>query len=251
MRYVYYIIIILIIITGAAGWGIFSNTEVEISKPVIVINNRIVTEHEFDHLMKTKPIYYNKNEFIDFIIEKELLIQEAIKRDINKDEPFRASVEDFYEQSLIKILMDRKFKEFNPDVSDNEIQKYLALTNMEIVISKTIYEKKEDIGKIISKNVKIIESDFLDLSESLQFIIFTLNVGESSKGFEALEGFVVYSLTMTEPITAPDTEQKPDKSADTQDTNTIAELIKNGKQEALLAEWVDGLKEKAEIWRRK
>jgi hypothetical protein len=252
MRYIYYIIIILVIITGVAGWGIFNDAKVEFSKPVIVINDRIVTEHEFDDLIKTKPIYYSENEFIDFIIEKEILIQEAIKRNINKHEPFRASVEDFYEQSLIKILMDRQYKEFNPDVSENEIEKYISLTNMKIVISKMVYEKKEDIGKKKSKDVKIIESDFLDLSESLQFIVFNLKAGESSKGFDAMEGFVVYSLTMTEPITVPANDQEPGQQAKTNlDNNEIAEFIKNGKKEALLAEWVDGLKEKAEIWRRK
>ena len=111
-----------------------------------MINDRIVIEHEFDDLLKTKPIYYSDNEFIDVIIEKEILIQEAIKRNINKDEPFRASVENFYEQSLIKILMDRQYKEFNPDVSEKEIDKYISLTNMKVVISKMIYEKKENIG---------------------------------------------------------------------------------------------------------
>ena len=62
-----------------------------------------------------------------------------------------------------------------------------------------------------SKNVKIIKSPFLDLSESLQFIVFNLNAGDSSKGSDTMEGFVVYTLTMTEPITAPNIDQGPDK----------------------------------------
>ena len=35
------------------------------------------------------------------------------------------------------------------------------------------------------------------------------------------------------------------------DDDRIVEFIKNGKKEALLAQWIDGLKENAEIWRRK
>jgi len=244
MRYIYYIIIIIVGVTIAAGWGIFSKTKVEISKPAIVINDKIISEQEFDDLLKSKPAYINEEELIDSLIVKELLIQEAIKQNINKDESFRASVEDFYEQSLIKILMDDQFKRHDPVVTDEEIEKYEALSSMKVFISKIIYEKKEDVGKSTNKIIKTIESNFLDLSESLRFTVFNLKPGESSKGIINMEGFVVYELVKTEKI-------KNKKAIQPLDNNRIIEFIKNGKKEALLAGWVDGLKEKAVIWRRK
>ena len=244
MRYIYYIIFILIGITIAAGWGIFSDTKVELSKPAIVINDRIITETEFDDLIKSKPPYQPEDDYIDSVIVKELLIQEAIKNNINKDEAFRASVEDFYEQSLVKILMDDQFKQYDPVVTDEEIEKYKTLTHMKIFISKMIYAKKEDVEENKSKNIKLIQSNFLDLSGLLRFIVFNLKPGESSKGIAAMEGFVVYNFVKTEQI-------KDQEKFQPLDNDRIIEFIKSGKKEALLAEWVYGLKEKAEIWRRK
>lgn len=244
MRYIYYIVIIMVSITIAAGWGIFSDTKVEISKPAIVINDKIITEPEYDRLIKSKPSYQADEEFIDSLIVKELLIQEAIKRDINKDESFRASVEDFYEQSLIKILMDDQYKKYNPDVTKEEIEKYKILSQQKIFISKLVYAAKEDIGENKSKNVKSIESDFSDLSDALKFTIFNLKPGESSKGVKTIEGFVVYNLVKTEKINDQDV-------IDQLSNDRITEFLKNGKKEAFLEAWVEGLKEKAEIWRRK
>ncbi len=244
MRYIYYIIIIVVTITIAAGWGIFSETKVEFSKPAIVINDRIITETEFDDLIKSKPPYQPEDDYIDSVIIKELLIQEAIKQNINKDESFRASVEDFYEQSLVKILMDDQFKQYDPVVTDEEIDKYKNLSRMKIFISKIIYTKREDVEENKNKNIKIIESNFLDLSGHLRFTVFNLKIGESSKGIAAMEGFAVYTLVKTEQI-------KDKQTIQSLENNRIIEFINNGKKEALLSEWIDGLKEKAEIWRRK
>lgn len=247
MRYVYYIIFILIGTTIAAGWGIFKDAKVEFSKPEIVINDKIITENAFDDLIKSKPSYQTKDEFIDSVIIKELLIQEAIKRNINKDEPFRKAVEDFYEQSLVKILMDKEYKQYGPAVTDEEIQRYKALGRMKVFVSKVIYAREGDVEGSKSKHVRSIESDFLDLSESLRFAIFNLKPGEFSKGIDTVEGFVIYNLVRTEEIK----DQETTKPLPDTDNDRIVEFIKNGKKEALLAQWIDGLKENAEIWRRK
>jgi hypothetical protein len=242
MRYIYYIIIILVISTIGAAWGVFSDTKVKLSKPEIVINNKIITEVEFDHLMKSKPSYETDQGYIDSIIIKELLIQEAIKQEINKDESFRASVEDFYEQSLVKILMDGQFKKYEPSATPNEIEKYIALAGKKIFISKLIYAKREDIKEGTSKGIKSFESNFLDLSDALKFVIFNLKPGESSKGAKSVEGFVVYNFIKAEDI-------KNKTAVDQMKGEQISAFIKNGKKEALLAQWIDGLKAKAEIWR--
>ena len=244
MRYVYYIIGILIVITVAASWGRLTDTKVEFSKPAIVVNDRIITDNEFKNLIKSKPSYQAEEEFIDSVIIKELLIQEAIKRGINKDEIFRQSVEDFYEQSLIKILMDNQYEQYNPMVADKEIEKFKTLAGQKIFLSKIIYASKDDVGKNKSKKVKSIESDFLDLSSSLRFTVFTLKPGESSEALKTIEGFVVYEFIKYEKINNKDTIKLPA-------SDRIASFLKNGKKAALLEKWVNGIKENAEIWRRK
>ncbi len=232
-------------ITIAAGWGIFSDTKVEFSKPAIVINDRIITEQELNHLKKSKRFYRNKEEFIDSLIVKELLIQEAIKQKINKDESFRASVEDFYEQSLVKILMDDQFKKYDPKVSDKEIERYKTFAKTKVFITKLIYKNKADIQKGKPENVQTIESNFSDLSDSLKYIIFNLQPGEKSKIIKAVSGFIVYKLIKTEKIADPGIIDHIDSNS------VISEFIKNAKKEEFLSAWVDSLRTKAEIWRRK
>ncbi len=244
MRYIFYIAIIFLGVTMAAGWSIFSNTKVELSRPAIVINDRIITEQEFDRLLNTKPAYSSQEDFIDSVIIKELLIQEAIKHKINKDESFRASVEDFYEQSLIKILMDEQYKQYDPVVTDKEIKKYKTLAGMKVSVLKTIYVKKEDVASGKALETKTINSDFLDLSDTLRFIVLSLEQGQSTKPKKIMEGFVVYTLIKIEPV-------EIGNSTELQDNNGIIQFIRHGKKEALLAKWVDGLKKNAEIWRRK
>ena len=244
MRYIYYIIIIFVISTIGAGWGIFPKTKVELSKPALVVNNKIITEQELEQLLKLKSSYQTKEYLIDSLIVKELLIQEAIKQKINKDESFRVSVEDFYEQSLVKILMDDQFKLYDPIVTDHEINNYKTLSQKRIFLSKLIYASKDDIEANKSIHVKIIESDFFDLSETLRFLVFNLQPGESSRAIKTIEGFVVYNLIKTETI-------KESEFVEQVENEKISEFLKNGKKEAHLVDWVDGLREKAEIWRQK
>src|SRR3989339_695076 len=123
MKYIYYILVIMIVFSGLAAYGLF-DTRVEISKPFLSINDRIISEAEFESALKRKPSYMSREQFAESLIDKQLLIQEAVRMKINKEENFRSAVEIFYEQSLIKILLDRKLDSLVVDVTDAEMEKY-------------------------------------------------------------------------------------------------------------------------------
>ena len=83
---------------------------------------------EFEKSLAEQPVpikdSYGSNEkkhFIHSLINKELLIQEAQRLEINREESFRRSVENFYEQSLIKNLMDRKYADLKIKVSERDV----------------------------------------------------------------------------------------------------------------------------------
>ena len=125
MKYIYYIIVIMVIFSGLVAYGLF-NTKIEISKPFLSINDRVFSETEFKNMLLNKPHHMTQEQFIEETIEKQLFIQEAVKMEINKEQSFRMSVQNFYEQSLIKVLLDRKLDSLKVDVTDEEIAKYKA-----------------------------------------------------------------------------------------------------------------------------
>ena len=242
MKYLYYIAGILGIFSILAVYGL-QGTRVEISSPAIVVNDRIITESEYQALLPSKPYYMTEDQFIDSIIAKQLLIQEAVKQKINTEESFRKSVENYYEQSLIKLLLDRQLNTLSTVVTKEEIKTYQALTKSKIFVSKLRYPTLA--GALAEKNPirQKIESDFTDISDDLKFIVFTLEQGQSSDPFVTNAGVIVYRLEAIEPL---DTGQLSEI-----DREKISLFIQNKKKEILMDEWSRKLNENAEIWRKK
>ncbi len=242
MKYIYYIIAIMIVFSGIAMFGLF-DTQVEISKPYVSINDRIISEAEFNQLLANKPSYMSHDLFAEVIIEKQLLIQEAIKMDIHKEESFRKSVENFYEQSLIKILIDRKLDSLVVDVSNDEIAKYENYTQNAFSITKVIYSSLKEYEQKSNQNAERITANFLDLSDDLKYIILNLNIGESSSPQSTDFGIVVYTLDQMNKIIK--TDEKEDF-----DIKRVSLFLEDKKKETLMKKWTNQIRDNADIWRR-
>ncbi len=242
MRYIYYIIGLFVLVTATLALLWKDKTSVDISSPAITINDRIITESELQDRMAGKPHDMTDEQFIDSLIMQELLIQEALKQNIHKEESFRRSVESFYEQSLIKILLDRKYRESSPEVADAEIEACKRLSGMQVRLTKRTYPTREAARSGQDPAVRTMISPFAFLSDSLQFTLLSLRPGETSAPLQTAEGFVTYSLEQILPLNTP---------SPAADTEQMKKLIADQKKEQLYEQWADGLKEKAQIWRRK
>ncbi len=246
MKYIYYILAIMIVFSGLAAYGLF-NTRVEISKPFLSVNDRIISEAEFESALKRKPAYMTREQFAESLIDKQLMIQEAIRIGINKEESFRSSVQNFYEQSLIKILLDRKLDSLVVDVTMEEMGKYEELAQSKIFLTKLIYPTLKDMQDKTNETVQEIESDFDNLSDDLKFILLSIKIGESSKPkIRGMEGVLIYRLNDVRKIEKTGTE-KPEEF----DVKKVSLFIQDKKKEQLLDEWTDSIRNSAEIWRKK
>ncbi|MCP4723076.1 MAG: hypothetical protein GY860_26790 [Desulfobacteraceae bacterium] len=242
MKYLYYIAGILLVFSVLVAFWLL-DTKVEISEPCIVVNDRIITKFEYKELLPSKPYYMTEDQYIDSIITKQLLIQEAVRQDINKEESFRQSVEDYYEQSLIKILLDRKLNSITVDVTNKEIERYKSFSQSRVYISKLLYKTLAEALAEKNFTLQKIESGFMDISDDLKFIIFNLEKGQSSEPFVSDTGVVVYRLEDMEPM---DTKKIWDL-----DLERVSLFIQEEKKELLMEEWSKKLKKNAEIWRKK
>ncbi len=246
MKYIYYILVIMIVFSGLAAYGLF-DTRLEISKPFLSVNDRIISEAEFESALKRKPSYMSREQFAESVIDKQLLIQEAIRIKINREENFRSAVENFYEQSLIKILLDRKLDSLVVDVTNEEMGKFEELTQSKIFLTKFIYPTLKDMEEKTNESVQEMESDFANLSDDLKFVLLSLEKGKSSKPKKkGMEGVLIYRLNDVQKIEKTGTEQNQEF-----DVKKVSLFIQDKKKEQLLDEWTDSIRESAEIWRKK
>ena len=98
-------------------------------------------------LLKTEK---GRKEYLGGLIEKEVLLQEAQRHGIDREKDFMKSIENYWEQALLKILLERKSKEISGliHVYDNEIEDYYRDSGEKLPLSKV---KNEIIGIIKQK----------------------------------------------------------------------------------------------------
>ncbi len=239
MKYIYYTIGILVLLTAILAFP-FNYFRVEVSKPAIVINDRVISEKELEGLLRASTSSNHTADAVDAVITNELLIQEALAQGINKEESFRASVENFYEQSLIKILIDRTFKSLAPEISEKMVERYAGLAGRDLVCTRIVYDSRQDVetGKIAS--VETITANFDDLSEELKYILVKVDPGEHSDPVKKGNQFVCYRVeSATDPGSAD--------AGDTISRDMIREFLMHQEKGAMFARWMEGLTKKAHI----
>jgi hypothetical protein len=115
------IIIFIFIILVEACFAYWSITAKELprSKVVARINNYYLTVDDFKDKSTLLKLNYMagdtdkiKNDLLEEMIMKNILIQEAQTQNFDKDEAFMKEIERYWEQALLKLLMKRKIEEF-------------------------------------------------------------------------------------------------------------------------------------------
>jgi peptidyl-prolyl cis-trans isomerase C len=208
----------------------------------------------------------NKDEFLDTIIEKEVLYAEALRNRLDKDEDFAKKLDEFKKMNLITILLEKEVRD-KVVVSDAEVkalydsdpEKYKR--DAGVSASHILVETEEEGNSII---VKLKEgSDFAKLAADHS--IDTSNAGNGgSLGFFSRGNMVpefedaAFSLEVGEVSGLVKTQfgyhiiKVTDKKEGTQlGFEQAAELIKRQllaeKQRSAYKSFVDGLKDSAEI----
>lgn len=237
MRYIYYIILISLILSAIIGYEL-SVKPASKGDAAIIINERIISNDEFNKLYDARsPYHQNKQEFINSLITKELLIQESQKEGIDKEESFRRSIQNFYEQSLIKLLMDRKFSSLDITVSEDEFKKYTSFLRKRLYVTIFSFDNFEEAKKGEYKNgeQKIISFD--ELSLDVQFDILLLTEGDMTEPIKTAEKFLVIRLDKAEPVSSETISPK--------EKEEIRMMLIEKKREKMINDWIADLREKA------
>lgn len=108
---------------------------------VLRVNESAFTREEFNNLMEFEAYAdpemglteHNRKQFINYLIRKELLIEEAVGMKLDQKEDFVRTIEKYWESTLIRNLLDRKTK---------KLKEKILITDEE---AKSRYEKNPDM----------------------------------------------------------------------------------------------------------
>ena len=237
-------------------------------KVVAVINDYKMTGEDFNYESKELlhvgkligDIPVTREDILDALIIKEILLQEAQRKDLDKDKDFLRSIELHWEQTLIRNLLTKKSREIGKAVAVYEDEVAAYYDNMkEAIKAKVLVLGNERAGRILlGYEGDDIESYTRERAEkfSLSHVIpgrryilgednsplenSIFNIAKDKKR-DLVEINGKWGLIIIEerlPI-----EAEPLSAI----RENITRLIKMRKERQLMNEWIEGLRSKAYI----
>jgi hypothetical protein len=88
---------------------------------VVVVNNYSLTREEFENEFKASAYSEidtpeSRKNFLNTLIDRKLILQYAQTEGLDKEKNFLKSIEKFWEQSLLKIVLDKKTREIESKI---------------------------------------------------------------------------------------------------------------------------------------
>lgn len=204
----------------------------------ITINRKQITHDEFNARFASVQAT-DRQDFINSLIVRELMIQDAQKEGIDKNEAFRRSIQDYYEQSLIKQVMDKKIKSLKVDVTDHELDHFIAFqkSTVKVTVFRADNENAARKGQFKTQETKTLRVNDLagDICDNLE----SLKEGNLTPPICSVDGCVVFRL---DSVTAPASETLSAESRRKMRTD----LLERKKQRAMDS-WIADLRSKSDI----
>lgn len=118
-------------------------------------------------------------------INKECLIQEAIKNELHKEEKFRKAIENYWAQTLITNILSKKMNELDHNIitTESELKEYFE-TKYKTQHPKSKYsDVKHNIMQLLieDKKSKAIDEWIIELRKKSNVIIYRDNLEKWSE----------------------------------------------------------------------
>lgn len=228
----------------------------EKEKILVKVNDVTITLSDFNRYLYDES-QHNKSfrvseesmrNYLDMLIERELLIQEAVKRGLSKEEEFVRTVEKFWKQTLIRNLIKAQSQKIvnATIISEEEIQDYYKMKGEEVkfkmLICPNLPVAKEFLNRLLQGKTLNWdeESGYVGLNMVDPLLVKELRLlmpGES-KIIQLKKGYVLIKLMDKRPKRTPP-------------INVLREDIKREllqrKQAKELDNWIGKLKKTADI----
>ncbi|MEA3544506.1 MAG: hypothetical protein U9R69_04715 [Thermodesulfobacteriota bacterium] len=205
MKYLHYILTLTLAICLLGIWGTsFEPSDDRDDPTALIINGHSITADEIQVRLANSSYYVKEQqEFMEDLITKVLLIQESQRQEIDKEESFKLAIKDYYEQSLIKILIDRQYNKMSNQFTENDITVFKENYIGEYHLILKNYPTLSAALKLQLAEEKDITSNYFNLPEGIRDLIVRLTVGETSEPVAADSAYIRIQLITKNTTTAP------------------------------------------------
>lgn len=239
MKYLYIILIIILAVTAHTVYTLWPEKEVAQNDAVVTINGHSLTRELLRNQAHGSSYHEDDKALLDSLITRELLIQEAQNQEIDKEPGFRKALKTYYEQSLIKILMDRQYGKASATVTDEETNRYLGNYGKKFTYTQFPMTESYPPKILIEQGVptKVL---FDDLSDSMKMILSSMKPGETKELVNDLDAREAVRLDKITPTGAI-------KSFDPAERQAVEEMLIEFKKQQDINSWIRELRSKASI----
>jgi len=197
-----------------------------------------------------------KAQLLKDLINRKILIQEALKLNFDKDKTFMQEIERYWEQALLKLLFKNKSEELSRSirVDDSEVRQAFGKMRKKLFAQFVVLGDKSAAQKLSQATSNFEETkdsfkDFIaqettewwgwgDLPKGIEDILFSLKPGQISQAFAYADNWAVVRVLKEEILEIGPIEKM---------TPYIREdLLKQKKTEAL-DNWIDSVTKKAKV----
>ena len=249
-------------------------SELPRGEELATINNRVITLAEFNNEMEKLPTYLKplmisteaRKEFLQSIIDRELLLQEGGKRGLDKDKRILETLDRLKKGLIIETLLEDLFKG-KDEVSEKEIEEYYREDKKKFfveekvrvrhIVVKTLPEVKE-----IQKRLKMGD-DFIKLAKQYSISpnrekggdLGYIERGKVGKEFEKAafslkrQGEIsdIVKTSSGYHIIRLEDRQEPHQRTFSEVKEEIRGFLKEKKRGEILAAYLKDLREKSQI----
>ncbi len=246
MRYLYIVAGLILIVIGISGMTFLRFKPPE-SRELVRINDRVITIDEFEKEYSEALAYYNQKksrpEFLEDLITKELLLQEAKRRGLDLKSDFRRSIQSYYEQTLLKNLAQERMAEINVTVTEEEIEPYYKNMGRVFIVRSIVLPDQEKAEEVIrsfpTEGGELKTLYFDEIPQELVNDISGLKEGDVLKRPVRTEkGFLVIKVEAIRSVSVPPLEKVRDE---------VRKEIEGKKKMADMERWLGELRKKAAI----
>ena len=183
-------------------------------------------------------------EILHTMVDKKLLIDEAVKAGLSQDEHFLESIKSFWEQTLIRELIDKKNREWADKliVTDDEVrQRHLLMQNkitLRVIKTHDMKGAEAALSELAVRGVLMGPFFIEDIRpKDPLFAAFGMEVGEKGSGGSG-DDFYAYEVVKKEPSGAPVLEGVYE---------ALRTSLLEEKKERVLEDWLEARKKAAAI----
>ncbi len=144
-------------------------------------------------------------------------------------------MQNYYEQSLIKILIDRKFSDTKNEATEEDIDRFISHYGKIFTFTRLSENGTSDPEQEPQQRSVLFD----DLSDSLKLMLGGMKVGDVVTDFYTGSEIVSFRLDSIEP--------GPDEVPFIGSRESIRKIISNYKKEKALTSWIKELRDQATI----